>query len=207
MTRSLAVAAGVAALAFPSAASAAELSVSPQKRCYSSNEQVSLLGTGFTALSSATVTQGGSAFDPLETDSTGAFNGLLTLSLLSGRETRTYTATDDSDPSITASAQLRVSSVRVGLKPINGPPGRRLSITARGFTTGPTLWAHVIHNGSKRNIKIGRLSGACGDIKARKRLLSSDAAVGVHTIHFDTFRRYARTRPVRDSYTFTVTRF
>ena len=207
MTRSLAVAAGVALLAFPSTAAAAELTTSPQKRCYSNNEKVSLIGTGFTPLSSATVTRGGTAFDPLPTDATGAFNGLLTLSLLSGRETRTYTATDDSDPSITASAQLRVSSVRVGLKPINGPPGRRLTITARGFTTGPTLWAHVIHKRSKRNIKIGRLEGACGDLKSRKRLLPSNAAVGVHTIHLDTFRRYARKRPVRDSYTVTVTRF
>jgi hypothetical protein len=207
MTRSLAVAVGVAALAFPSAASAASLTVTPQKRCYSSGESVSLLGSGFAPLSSATVTRGGSAFDPLRTDGNGAFNGLLTLSLDRGRETRTYTATDNSDPSLTASTQITVSSVRVGLRPTNGAPGRLLRINAHGFTTGKTLWAHVRRGRSKRNLKIGRLSGACGNLRTRKRLLPQNAAVGVHTVQFDTFRRYNAKRPVRDAYTITVTRF
>src|SRR4029450_11916712 len=56
MTRSLAVAAGMVVLALPPAASAAELPVSPEKRCYRSNEAVNLLGTGFTPLSTVTVT-------------------------------------------------------------------------------------------------------------------------------------------------------
>ncbi len=207
MTRSLAVVVGVAALAFPSAASAASLTVSPQKRCYSSLEEVSLLGSGFTPNASATVTRGGTAFPPLLTDANGLFNGLLTLRLDSGRETRTYTATDDTDPSLAASAQLTVSAVRVGLRPTNGAPGRLLRINAHGFTTGKTLWAHVRRGKSKRNLKIGRLKGACGNLTTRKRLMPQNAAVGVHTVQFDTFRRYKADRPVKDAYTITVTRF
>jgi hypothetical protein len=205
MIRSLAVAAGVAALAVPSAASAASLTVSPQKRCYSSGESVNLLGIGFTPLDTATVTRDGTLLGALETDANGAFNGLLTLGQNRGRETKTYTATDGANSSLTASAQITVSAVRVGLKPASGPPGRLLTITARGFATGPTLWAHVTRGTSTRNLKIGRLSGACGGLKTRKRLLPRDAALGVHRIQFDTSRRYNPREPVRDRYKITVT--
>lgn len=216
MTRSLAVAVGVAALAFPSAASAASLTVSPQKRCYGSGESVSFLGTGFTPTTDplnpnqVNVTRPGANVGLLNVDANGAFNGVLGVRLDSGRETRTYTATDLADPSITASAQITVSSVLVRLRPINGAPGRRLRINAHGFTTGKTLWAHVRRGRSGRNIKLGRLKGACGNLKTRRRLLPQNAAVGVYTVQFDTFRRYdgrEKNRPVRDRYTITVTRF
>jgi hypothetical protein len=204
MTRSLAVAAGAAMLAFPSAASAAELTVSPDKSCYRSEEVVNLLGTGFTPQSTVTVTRGGTAFPPLTTQADGSFGGKLTLFLDSGRETRTYVATDDSNPSLTASTQITVSAVRVGLKPATGAPGRIMTVTARGFTTGSVLWAHVRHQGSTRNVRIGRLKGACHGLKTRKRLLPQNAALGVHTIQFDTFRRYRAKRAVKDLYTVSV---
>jgi hypothetical protein len=201
MTRSLAVAAGMVVLALPSAASAAELTVSPEKRCYRSEEVVNLLGTGFTPQSTVTVTRGGTAFDPLTTQADGSFGGKLRLFLDSGRETRTYVATDDSNPSLTASTQITVSAVRVGLRPANGAPGRIMTVTARGFTTGSVLWAHVRHRGSTRNVRIGRLKGACHGLKTRRRLLPQNAALGVHTIQFDTFRRYRAKRAVKDLYT------
>jgi hypothetical protein len=206
MTRSLAVVAGAAALALPSAASAAELNVSPQKSCYSSGESINLLGTGFSPLGSASVTRDGTLLGALNTDGNGAFNGVLTLAQNSGKQTKTYTATDGTDPSITASRQIVVSSVRVGLKPASGAPGRILRITARGFTTGKTLWAHITRGKSKRTIKLGRLKGACGSLMTRRRLLPQNAALGVHTLQFDTFRRYSSRQPVRDRYTITVTR-
>lgn len=214
MTRSLAVAAGVVALAFPAAASAASLTVSPQKRCYSHREAVSLLGSGFSPTTDPNddsdhvrITRGSTPVGSLRTDALGAFNGVLGLRLFSGRETRTYTATDLTDPSITASTQITVSSVRVGLRPTNGPPGRRLRLNARGFTTGRTLWAHVRRGASRRNLKIGRLKGACGNLTTRRRLLPQNAAVGVYTVQFDTFRRFRAGRDVRDRFTITVSRF
>ena len=206
MTRSLAAVAGAVALALPSSASAAELIVAPQKRCYSAGEAVNLLGTGFSPLGSATVTRGGALVGSLNTDANGAFNGILTVAQNSGKRTKTYTATDGTDSSLTASAQITVSSVRVGLAPASGAPGRLLTLTARGFTTGRTLWAHVTRGRSTRNLKIGRLKGACGNLKTRRRLLPQNAAIGVHKIQFDTFRRYNPKQPVNDSYTITVSR-
>jgi hypothetical protein len=204
MTRSLAVAVGVALLAVPSTASAASLTVVPKKPCYSAGEAVNLIGAGFTPSGSASITRDDTLLGALNTDANGAFNGVLTLAQNSGRATKTYTATDQTVSTLTASAQITVSSVRVGLKPANGSPGRRMTITARGFTTGKTLWAHVIRGKSKRNLKIGALKGACGNLEMRRRLLPRNAALGVHTIQFDTFKSYSAQRPVRDRYTITV---
>jgi hypothetical protein len=217
MTRSLAVAAGVAALAFPSAASAAELTVSPQKPCYGDGDSLNLLGTGFTPTTDPNdtsdrvrITRGSTVVGGLRTDAFGAFTGVLGIRHDGARESRTYTATDLLDPSLTASTQIIVSAVRVGLTPGNGSPGRVLTIKARGFTTGPTLWVHVVRGKSRRNIKLGSLKGACHGLKTRKRLLPSNARVGVYTLQFDTFRRYdgrKDKRPQRDVFTVTVTRF
>jgi hypothetical protein len=206
MTRSLAVAAGLVALAAPAGASAASLDVTPEKRCYSHGESVNLIGSGFTPGASASITRDGSLLGSLPADATGAFNGILTLAQNSGRRTKTYTATDGTNPSLTASDQITVSAVRVGLAPGNGAPGRVMSIDARGFTTGKTLWAHVIKGRSKRHLRLGRLKGACGNLETRRRLLRRSASVGVHTIQFDTFRRYRADRPVRDRASISVTR-
>ena len=206
MTRSLAVAAGLAALAAPAGASAASLSIVPEKRCYSHGESVNLIGSGFGSSGSASITRDGTVVGSLDTDAFGSFNGILTLAQNSGRRTKTYTATDGTSSTLTASDQITVSAVRVGLKPNNGAPGRVMSITARGFTTGDTLWAHVIHKKSRRHLRIGELQGACGGLETRRRLLPQNAALGVHRIQFDTFRRYRRNRPVQDSSTIAVSR-
>jgi hypothetical protein len=206
MTRSLAVAAGLVALAAPASASAASLTVTPQKRCYSSGESVNLLGTGFSPLGTASVTRDGSPLGALKTDANGAFNGILTVAQTSGKRTKTYTANDDAVSTLTASTQITVSAVRVDLSPANGAPGRRMSIKASGFATGKSLWAHITKGKSKRTVKIGSLSGACGGLKTRKRLLPRNAALGLHTIQFDTFRRYNARQPVRYRYTIDVTR-
>jgi hypothetical protein len=205
MTRSLAVAAGLVVLAAPATASAASLDIAPAKRCYSSGESVNLMGTGFSPLGTASVTRDGSPLGSLRTDANGAFNGILTLAQTSGKRTKTYTASDESVSTLTASTQITVSAVRVDLSPANGAPGRRMSIKASGFTTGKTLWAHVTKGKSKRTLKVGTLSGACGGLKTRKRLLPRRAALGLHTIQFDTFRRYDRKQAVRYRYTIDVT--
>jgi hypothetical protein len=206
MTRSLAVAAGLVALAGPASASAATLSVTPQKRCYSSGESVNLIGTGFSPLGTASVTRDGKPLGALSTNADGVLNGILTVAQTSGRKTKTYTARDDAVSTLTASTQITVTAVRVDLSPANGAPGRRMSIKASGFSTGKTLWAHVKKGKSKRTLKIGRLSGACGRLKTRRRLLPQNAALGLHTIQFDTFRRYNPKQPVRYRYTIDVTR-
>jgi hypothetical protein len=201
------MATALAALAAPASASAATLTVDPPQSCYGSGERVSLLGVGFTPnlMSGINVTRDGEPIGTLTTDATGMFNGTLTLGQRNGRRTSTYTATDTSNPTLTASAQIVVSEVDVRLRPKRAAPGRRVRIGAVGFTGGQTLWAHVKRGRSVRHLRIGRLKGACHKLRARRRLLPR-AAVGVYIVQFDTHRRYRARRQQSVGFTITVRR-
>jgi hypothetical protein len=206
MTRPLAVAVTIATLAVPSAAQAASLTANPAKPCYRSGETVHFIGDGFTASSSVNLSRNGNFVSSLNTDPAGRFDAGLRLLQDRTQQERTYTATDPNNPGLSASAPVTVSAVGVGLSPQTGPVSRRFRIRARGFTTGRTLWAHVIHKRSKRHLRIGRLKGACHNLSARRRLLSRNARFGRHRIQFDTFRRYSAKRAVKTAYAINVVR-
>ena len=206
MTRPLAVAVALATLAAPSAAHAASLTSQPGKPCYRTGETVHFIGSGFTASNNANLSRDSTFISSIPTDAAGQFDASLRLRQDTGSETRTYTATDANNPSLSASIPVMVSSVGVRLSPGTGSVSRRFRIRAQGFTTGRTLWVHIVHRRSKRNIKIGRLTGACHNLTARRRLLSRKARLGRHRIQFDTFRRYKRDRPVKAAYTIRVVR-
>ena len=206
MTRPLAVAVALVTLAAPSVADAASLTIKPAKPCYRSGENVNFVGEGFTPSSSANLTRDGTFVSPIPTDSSGRFDASLRLRQDEGTQIRTYKATDANDTSLSASVPVTVSAVAVRLTPSTGSVSRRFRIRARGFTTGRTLWAHVIHKRSKRHLRIGRLRGACHDLSTRRRLLPRNARLGRHRIQFDTFRRYRANREVKTFYTINVVR-
>jgi hypothetical protein len=143
---------------------------------------------------------------PIPTDITGQFNAGLRLTQDTGTSIRTYTATDANNPALTASVPVTVTAVGVSLSPRNGSVSRRFRIRARGFTTGDTLWAHIVHPSSKRHVKVGTLKGACHNLRTRMRLLPRDARLGRHRIQFDTFRRYNADRPVKTVFSIRVVR-
>jgi hypothetical protein len=205
--RLTAVATVATALAVPASASAATLEIVPALSCYGSGHTVNLLGTGFSPslASGIAVTKDGESIGSLTTDATGAFNGSLRLGQRNGRRTSMYTATDTSNPTLTASDQITVSEADVGLRPKNGASGRRVRIKAVGFTAGGNrLWAHVTRNGKTRNRPVGRLKGACKGITKKRRLLPRNAKAGVYTVQFDAFRKYRARRAQSVSYTITV---
>jgi hypothetical protein len=206
--RTTVLATALAALAAPAAASAAELKVDPPKRCYGSGEQVSLRGSGFSPglNEGISVTKDGDPLGKLSTDATGTFNGTLTLGQRNGRRTSTYRATDTTNPTLSASEQITVSEVDVRLTPKTGAPGRRVRIGAVGFTSGDTLWAHVVRGDSVRNLRIGRLKRACHKLVTKRRLLRPRPPVGVYDVQFDTHRRYRPRRQMSVGFTITVRR-
>jgi hypothetical protein len=206
MTRPLAVAVAVTALAAPSAAHAASLTTNPAKPCYRSGETVHFLGALFPPSSNVNLSRDGVFFSTVPTDPSGQFDAALKLLLDRGRQDRTYTATDAANPGVSASAPVTVSAVGVRLSPNKGSVSRRFRISARGFTTGSTLWVHVVHRRSQRHIRIGRLTGACHTLTARRRLLPPTARFGRHRIQFDTYRRYRPDRPVQANYVINVVR-
>lgn len=199
------LATAVAALAGPGTASAAELEVEPTRPCYGSGHRVELVGTGFSAGATVTVTREGEQLGRVQANDTGAFRTGLRLGQPRGRRISTYTATDTTDPMLTASDQITVSETDVRLRPKTGAPGRRVQISAVGFTAGgQRLWAHVTRGDRTRNFSIGRLKGACKRLTKSRRLLPRDARVGVYSVQFDAFRKYVPRRSQSITYTITV---
>ena len=185
------------------AASAATMTASPAKKCYHNDEAVTLNGTGFSPNNQVSISRDGMVFaQKLTTSPTGEFVGALTLRQGTGQTKRRYTATDVANPALTASTSLLVSAIEVKVRPDTGTPGKLLRIGARGFTTGKTLYAHIVRKGKSRNERIGRLSGPCSKLVARKRLFTKKTKVGDYRVQFDTKRRYDASTEVR--YAFTV---
>jgi hypothetical protein len=195
------------ALAAPAVASGATLAVSPVKACYRSGESFTMSGAGFTpnapvnvAANNATLTG-----SPLGADALGAIGSGLTLGQTKGQQTKTLVATDVTNPALTASVSLLVSAVAVTVKPNNGAAGRLVRVSARGFTTGKTLYAHVSKNGkSKANFKIAKLKGDCRKGSARKKLFASNTPSGTYKVQFDTKRKRSSKTQVKSVYTVTI---
>jgi hypothetical protein len=202
-----AVATALAVLAAPAAGSAATLAFEPAKACYREFEAVSVVAMGFTPGGQVDVSRDGTHIGTLPADAagnaSGGLNGLP--SKERGQQAFTYTATDKANPLFTASLPVLVSAVDVRVGPRTGAPSRMLTINVRGFTTGRTMWAHVVRGRTfKRHLKLGRLRGACHKLRVERRLLRPGTAVGRYTVQFDTFRRYRPRRPVSVDFSVTV---
>jgi hypothetical protein len=193
--------AGVLALA--PGAQAATVSVDPQKPCYRTGETIGMSGSGFTPGGPVDISSDGRSIGGTRADGAGNFDGDLQVASPSQR-VKTYTATDRSNPANNASTSLTVSPFDVNIAPRNGPPGRRLRIVARGFTTGRTLYAHVVRGRSRSNVRVGRLRGACRRLRVRRRIFRGTARPGTYIVQFDTRRRYSPDTRVRIRFRVTV---
>jgi hypothetical protein len=127
---------------------------------------------------------------------------------VSGQRRLTYVATDQTDSSLAAQVSLLVTATDVTLTPAGGPPNRRLTIRARGFFGGRTLYAHVVRAGKKpgrpRTLRIGTVKGDCKTLTARKRLFTKGTKAGHYRVQFDTYRRYQGKRTIETDFTVTV---
>jgi hypothetical protein len=202
-----------AVLAIPAQAAAATLAASPVKKCYRDDESITLKGSAFPAATGVDVARGGTTLNktPIMTDALGAFSGTLTLAQTTGVQDKVYTASVDGNPAINATLTLRVSAVEVNVSPELAPPGTRLLVTARGFTNGDKLYAHIVRrqSGSRakrkpRTLELGAVKGACGKLRTRARLVPRDLGEGVYRIQFDTKRTYSKRTAVKDVWHLSV---
>jgi hypothetical protein len=201
---SAALAASAAASAAPAAASAASITVDPVRSCYREQERVFLMAKGYTPNGMVDFTRDGNPVASLQASPAGEIHADLKLpGLIMGQSTLTYVATDRADPARTAQVSLPTTATDVRVKPETGAPNRRLTIRARGFKGGRTLWAHVRRTGRRgggpvrtRAVRIGRVKGPCWTVRARKRLFRRGTASGRYRVQFDTFRRYKPRRAV-----------
>jgi hypothetical protein len=189
-----------AAVAPPTVAEAASLAVFPAKSCYRSGEALLIGGAGYTPNGQVRINSGTTAIGTVGANANGDFTGKLSVAQPRGEGTKTYIARDVTDAALSATLTLRVSALDVDVRPSSGRPGRRLRIRARGFTTGRTLYAHVVSRRFRRNVRVGRLSGPCGRLSVRRKIFPRSTPGGRYTVQFDTRRRYSRSNPVKIRY-------
>jgi hypothetical protein len=195
-----------ALLVLPAVAGAAAVGVLPAKSCYRSGESLLIGGTQYTPNASVRITSDGAFIGSVTTDQNGAFQGTLRVGQRSGERSKTYTGTDLTNPANVASTTLRVTALDVTVRPRSGRPGRRVRVRARGFTTGTRLYAHIVRRGYRRNVRIGRLKGACRTLSARSRIFRRGTRPGRYTVQFDTRRRYSSRTAVRIRYSVVIFR-
>jgi hypothetical protein len=196
----------VLALAAPAAAQAATLAVDPVKPCYREQGRVFLTADGYTPNGFVDFSRDGNVIERLQADAMGRIQGNLRLpGLIMGQRTLTYVGTDVSNPAITAQVSLVTTATDVRVSPENGAPNRLLTIRARGFFRGRTLYAHIRRRGKPprgrpvrvRTVRLGRLTGSCHRAQLRKRLFTRNTAAGTYRVQFDNFRTYKPRRAVQ----------
>jgi hypothetical protein len=194
------------ALASPGAASGASIGLVPKKSCYRSGERVFLGGSGFTPNTAPEVTLDRRSLGRTQADAQGVIRGVLSLGSIRGERKRLLAATDQVNSSNFGALTLRATSVGLSVKPRRSGPGRRVRIKARGFTRSKRLYAHVRRGRRyRRNVRIGRLKGACRKLNRKVRVFPLGTRRGVYIVRFDGKRRYSRrTTP---AFTYRVTIF
>ncbi len=183
------------ALAAPATASAASLSVN--KSCYGPGEKISFSGTGYTPNGEVALSVNGRQLGITTANGVGEIAAATGAPVIQAkRRVDFYKAVDQTNLSLTAAMPVHISSLNVKVTPKNGNPAKKKRIVARGFTTGSVLWAHVRRGKAKRNVKIGKLKGACKALDVKRQIFPTNAKDGLYNVSFDTKRTYsAKTRP------------
>jgi hypothetical protein len=208
--------AALTALTVPAAAQAPGPAIALDKKCYqaaptgaASGEDVSFTATGFPANGPVVIARDGTRLGTLTAGPTGTVTGGLSAPRIDPKNGRRFsiTVTSQVNPAITKTVHPLATVLDVSVKPKSVKTGVKRKISARGFNVSGAkyLYAHV-RGRAKKNIRLGRIRGACGKSKAKKRLLKRNAKTGVYTVQFDTHKKYKKTRIPRVTFRITVSR-
>ena len=197
----------IAWLAMAAPAAAQGMFLDSDRRCYAPHQPIDLTGYGFTPDGEVALIGGGLTLGYGFADYDGIFRAEMRAPALPFplAELR-LTAVDQTYRLNRASTTVRLTSVAVRVGPRDAAPGEPLRIRARGFFDGRVLYAHVRRGERVRNVRIGRLRGACRRLSVTRRLFGADARPGTYRVHFDTVRRYAPAPGRRVTYSMRVAR-
>ena len=198
----------VLAAALAASAPAHAATLTGDQACYQENEQVNVVGTGFTPGGVVNFSRDNQAVGPLQADAAGTVRGFAFAPRISPSLTRRFTleGRDATNPAVAAAITPFVTRFGVTVRPTGGNPARPRRIRARGFTDGRTLYAHVRRRGRGRNIRLGRLKKPCGTKSVRKRIFRRGTRPGLYRVQFDARRRYSRRAAPRVIYRVRVFR-
>jgi hypothetical protein len=187
-------------------AQAATLSINPAQRCYITGESADVTGAGYTpngAVTAAFAGQTGS----FTADATGNVGLRLTFPVVKGIKTDAISATDTTNPALTATIPLLITKRQVSVTPAHATAGKKLRIKGYGMTGGPKVYMHIRGPHHYRSdTKIAKAKGPCGTFKTRRKIVSSGAAPGAYKVRFDHKKKYSKNTKPQTGGTLTITR-
>jgi hypothetical protein len=161
--------------------------------------QMSVTGSGFTpedTIELQTIT--GAAAGTATADANGNFGVSMTAPTLPdanlpGASSFTLIATDAIHPlPVTPTATFLVANLAVNAKPANALPGKRVTWTFSGFTSGAKIYAHYLHAGKVTATAIfGRASGPCGVLQTKALVYPGREKYRTYNLQVDDSRRYS----------------
>jgi hypothetical protein len=199
LLRPVLVTAALAALAAPSAAFAAP-TLQPLKRCYvaaqpEQREPVLISGSGFTPLATIDIYVDEIFQQPPPNTATpmatyaGEVTGSVSAPFIdSGQREFSLRLTERDTPQNSISATAKVTRLAVEQSPAKASTHDRVRFRGSGFTSLAPVYAHYVFAGkSRRTVRIGTPTGACGlfSVKRRQFPFKTSPRVGVWTIQFD----------------------
>jgi hypothetical protein len=188
--------AGAAAVA--TTAEAQTFAIAPVKPCYIGGDVVTGTGTAFTPGGAVDIAADGTSLGQVPaTDAAGGFiTPAITLAGMRAVKSHTLTATDVTNPALTATVTFLGTTNTVSVKPARGKAGTPRRLKGYGFTAGPKVYMHVRGRGYKSDAKIAKAKGPCGTFVVRKTIVPAGAGDGKYKVQFDSKRRYSKnTRP------------
>ena len=194
----LALACATALVAAPAAPAATLATDSP---CYQETQEVVLNGSGYTPLSTVTVSQDGKPLGTAQADANGTFQRkFATAELPASRAENVYTLTA-TDALNSGTTRYRSTKVFADFSPGSGDPTRlRVRFNIYGFGLArprAKVFLHYVRLSTgavRRTIELGRVTGTCGAIPRTKllKLFPFTPEHGTWILQLDTVRRYVR---------------
>jgi hypothetical protein len=200
------IAATVGTAAVAGTAQAASLTAIPAKACYVSGEQTEVDGTGFTPNGAV-----GATFAGLSTtvfaDPAGAIGLQLTFPGVKGIKTLPVTATDVTNPALTATLNLTATRLHVDVNPTNAKAGKKLRIKGYGLLSGKKVYMHVRgpHH-YKSDTKVAKTKAPCGTFKTHRKIVPASARPGKYKVRFDAKKKFSKQTTPQTGGTLTVTK-
>lgn len=192
--RRIAVPALVALAAFAAPAAASAATLAPGKPCFGDGDPITLNGAGYTPNSSVGVSVDGRPFSgTLTTTTAGTFRLRfpLTAALDTKSRKNVFAAAETANPASLAQTTVRRVRLRVSVTPASAGPQSTRHIRAYGFTTGSTLYRHIVRGKAVSTRKAGKLKGSCKSLSTKQRLFRRRPTSGTYRIQFDTKRKYS----------------
>jgi hypothetical protein len=175
--------------------------------CYIAGETYTVSGAGMAPNSTVTFAVDGSAIPVSQpTDAAGNYSLPMRFGQMDAVKTHTMTATDTSNPALTASVQFVGTTHQVATRNSQGKPGKKRKLRGYGFIFGPKAFMHVRGHGIKSDKFLKRPKAPCGTFTVKKAIVPANAPSGKYRVQFDHKKRYSKRTPHRQVYELTVFR-